>query len=133
MMTSVSGIFRTVSAKALLALIAAAVLAGSLNASAAQSLRESRAQKDEERQLQNEASYTQNLCGMEFDVVIDWSTFGRWPEGAGVADACGAALSPLEKACRQNSPQRITRFVCTGDGSGASQNGTVLRYGASPR
>jgi hypothetical protein len=132
-MTPVFGIFRVRFAKALLALAAAAALAGSLEAAAAQSLRESRAQNDEERQLQNEASYTKGLCGMEFDVAIDWSTFGHWPEGAGVADACGAALSSLEKACRQYKAQRVTRFVCTGDGSGASQNGTVLRYGASPR
>jgi len=132
-MTRVSGIFRRVSLKTLLALTAAAALAGSVDVSAAQSLRESRAQKDEERQLQDEARYTESLCGMEFDVVIDWSTFGHWPDGAAVADACGAALSSLEKACRQKSARPITRFVSTGDGSGATQNGAVLRYGASPR
>lgn len=132
-MTFMPGIFRVRVATALCAAIAAAALSGSVAPVSAQSLRESRAQKDEENRLRDEASYTESLCGMRFDVVIDWPTFGHWPDGARVADACGAALSSLEKSCRQNKARPVTRFVCTGDGSGARQNGAELRYGASPR
>jgi hypothetical protein len=99
---------------------------------AAQSLKESRAQQSEERTLEREAAFTQSVCGSNIDVMIDWRTAADWPEGASIAASCDGALAALEAACRKGNAPRVTRFVCAGDGSGASLRGGTLRYGASP-
>ncbi len=97
-----------------------------------QSLKEIRAQQAEERALQQEASFTQSVCGMNFDVMIDWRTVSNWPDGSSIANACDGALGALEAVCRRGNAPRVSRFVCAGDGSGASLRGGTLRYGASP-
>lgn len=99
---------------------------------AAQSLRETRAQEAEERALQREAAFTQSVCGAKFSVSIDWRSAANWPDGVSIAASCDGALGALEAACRKNRAPRVTRFVCAGDGSGASYRGGTLRYGASP-
>ncbi|WDI32565.1 hypothetical protein PUV54_05070 [Hyphococcus flavus] len=97
-----------------------------------QSLKEARAQETEERALEREASFTRSVCGMNFDVVIDWRSAANWPDGASIAESCDGALGALEAACRRGGAPRVSRFVCAGDGSGASLRGGTLRYGASP-
>lgn len=119
------------------ALPALAVGAGLLSAAgsqalASQSLREIRAQEAEERALEREAAFTQSVCGTSFDVVIDWRSAADWPNGVSLTDSCDGALGALEAICRKGKAPRITRFVCAGDGSGASYRGGTLRYGASP-
>lgn len=121
-------------ARAVCAFAAGAMLAGAGSAAlAAQSLKEIRAQQAEERMLEDQAGYTQQLCGIRFSVSIDWSSFDRWPEGADVARACDRGLSEIETQCRNGEAPRISRFICTGDGSGAYMSGGTLEYGASPR
>ncbi|WP_425410309.1 hypothetical protein [Hyphococcus sp.] len=117
--------------------LTAALAAGLLafcapSVAASQSLKESRAQNAEERALSREASFTQSVCGMDFDIVIDWRSAADWPDGASIADSCDGALGALEAVCRRGDAPQITRFVCAGDGSGASLRGGTLRYGASP-
>lgn len=98
----------------------------------AQSLREARAQQAEEQTLEREAAFTQTVCGSSFSVSIDWRSAADWPDGASIAAACDGALGALEAICRKGQAPRVTRFVCAGDGSGASYRGGTLRYGASP-
>ena len=126
-----------ISRKALKPALAAILSAGVLTAGASpsaftQSLREIRAQETEERARESEASFTRSVCDMNFDVVIDWRSAADWPDGASIADSCDGALGALEAACRRGNAPRISRFVCAGDGSGASLSGGTLRYGASP-
>lgn len=116
---------------ALLAGFALAFAAGS--AVAAQSLKAIRAQQAEENMLEDQAGYTQQLCGIRFSVSIDWSSFDHWPQGADVAKACDRGLSEIETDCRNGETPRVSRFVCTGDGSGADYSGSTLTYGASAR
>lgn len=99
---------------------------------AAQSLREMRAQEAEEAALLREAAFTEQLCGISFDVSIDWRSFANWPDGAAVARACDRGLSEIETSCRRGEAPQISRFVCTGDGSGAGYSGGAMTYGASP-
>jgi hypothetical protein len=118
---------------ALAALLSAGVLtAGASSSAFSQSLREIRAQEAEEQALEREASFTRSVCDMNFDVVIDWRSAADWPDGSSIADSCDGALGALEAACRRGDAPRISRFVCAGDGSGASLRGGTLRYGASP-
>ena len=118
---------------ALAALLSAGVLTVGASSSAfSQSLREIRAQEAEEQALEREASFTRSVCDMDFDVVIDWRSAADWPDGSSIADSCDGALGALEAACRRGNAPRISRFVCAGDGSGASLRGGTLRYGASP-
>ncbi|MEZ5891945.1 MAG: hypothetical protein R3C58_02180 [Parvularculaceae bacterium] len=120
--------------RALAALAGAAMLAGAgVTAVSAQSLKEMRAQQSEESDLEDQANYTRQLCGINFDVVIDWPSFSSWPAGADVARACDRGLSEIETDCRNGKAPRVTRFVCTGDGSGFSNRGGVVQYGASAR
>lgn len=112
-------------------LAAGAALFAPLSASA-QSLKEMRAQEAEEEALEREASFTQSVCDMSFDVVIDWRSAADWPDRASLVDSCDGALGALEAVCRRGEAPRVSRFVCAGDGSGASFRGGVLRYGASP-
>lgn len=126
------GIFGSTAKRALCALAAAAMLAGAGAAAAAQSLRETRAQESEERALEREAAYTQSVCGSNIEVLIDWRSAADWPDGASIASSCDGALAALEAVCRKGNAPRVTRFVCAGDGSGASLRGGTLRYGASP-
>jgi hypothetical protein len=127
-------IWRSIARRAVCACLAGAVGAGAAtSALSAQSLRAMRAQQSEERALEDQAAYTQQLCGVRFDVVIDWSSFDHWPESASIARACDRGLSEIETGCRNGDAPRISRFVCTGDGSGASDRGGVFEYGASPR
>lgn len=103
---------------------------------AAQSLREIRARESEEAALDREASYTQSVCGTSFSASIDWRSAADWPDGVSIAASCDGALGALEAVCRtgdgKRKAQRISRFVCAGDGAGADLNGGTLRYGASP-
>ncbi|GJL91432.1 hypothetical protein [Hyphococcus sp.] len=131
-MANASGISGFSAARALSALMLTSLLAGAAAPAAAQSLRESRAQQSEERALEREAAFTQSVCGSNIDVMIDWRTAADWPDGASIAASCDGALSALEAACRKGKAPRVTRFVCAGDGSGASLRGGTLRYGASP-
>lgn len=130
-MTHVKGIFRP--GVGFGALMAAGALLCVVAPADAQSLREMRAQETQEAALQREAAYTEQLCGVSFDVVIDWRSFSGWPDGADVARACDRGLSEIEKSCRKGETPRITRFVCTGDGSGAHHGGGTFSYGASVR
>ncbi|PQA88470.1 hypothetical protein [Hyphococcus luteus] len=121
-------------ARAVCVFAAGAMLAGAASpALTAQSLKQIRAQQAEERMLEDQAGYTQQLCGIRFSVSIDWSSFDHWPEGAGVARACDRGLSEIETQCRNGEAPRVTRFVCTGDGSGSYKSGGTVEYGASPR
>ncbi|WP_428407061.1 hypothetical protein [Hyphococcus sp.] len=125
-MTHAKGIFRI---RALAA--AGALLCAASPVFAAQSLREMRAQESDEAALEREAAFTEQLCGMSFDVTIDWRSFAGWPQDADIARACDRGLSEIEKSCRAGNAPRITRFVCTGDGSGANHSGGTFSYGAS--
>ncbi len=120
-------------ARAFCALLAGAALAGGAAGPAltAQSLKEIRAQRAEESMLEDQAGYTQELCGIRFSVTIDWSSFDHWPEGADVARACDRGLSEIEMACRNGETPRVSRFICTGDGSGSRSSGGAIEYGAS--
>lgn len=122
-------VFRGVLAPA----IACAVLSG---AASAQSLKEIRAREAAEKALDREAAYTQSVCGGSLAAAIDWRSAADWPESADFVASCDGALSALEAVCRTTGgkakAQRITRFICAGDGSGASLRGGALRYGASP-
>ena len=130
-MKPAEGMFRACAPRALSALMAGAVLlAAGPSAMAAQSLREMRAQEAEEAALEREAAFTQQLCDLNFDVSIDWRSFANWPDGADVARACDRGLSDIETRCRKGEAPRITRFVCTGDGSGANYSGGTFVYGA---
>ena len=123
----------TTAIRSLCALAMTAALAGAAApALAAQSLKESRAQQSEESALEREAAFTQSVCGTNIDVIIDWRSAADWPDGASIAASCDGALAALEAACRKGNAPRVTRFVCAGDGSGASLRGGTLRYGASP-
>ena len=120
------------SARALCVLLLTVMLGGAAGPAAAQSLKESRAQQSEERALEREAAFTQSVCGSTIDVFIDWRSAADWPDGASIASSCDGALAALEAVCRKGNAPRVTRFVCAGDGSGASLRGGTLRYGASP-
>lgn len=115
-----------------LALLAGGAALWAPISASSQSLKEMRAQETEEQTLEREASFTQSVCGMNFDVSIDWRSAADWPEGASISASCDGALGALEAACRKGNAPRITSFVCAGDGSGASLRGGTLRYGASP-
>ena len=118
------------------AAILAALLSGSCvmavsSVAEAQSLREIREQEQEEKALDREAAFTQSVCGMKFQTVIEWRSAANWPEGVSIASSCDGALGALEAACRKGNAPRVNRFVCAGDGAGASYRGGTLRYGAS--
>lgn len=133
-MTDAIAILGKAAGKAICALLAGAAFSGiAASALSAQPLREIRAQRAEESALQDEAAYTMQLCKIEFAVAIDWPSFGHWPEGANVAAACDRGLSEIENECRKGAAPRLTRFVCTGNGTGADYRGSTLTYGASPR
>lgn len=118
--------------------MAIVIVAGVLMSAAAsaQSLREIRARESEESALDREAAYTQSVCGRSLSVTIDWRSAADWPESVSLVASCDGALGALEAFCRNRDgkakAQRVTRFVCAGDGSGASLRGSELRYGASP-
>ncbi len=133
-MSKPTAISRYPAIRAFCALFAGVMLAGAASSALAmQSLRAIRAQQADERMLEDQASYTQQLCGIQFDVSIDWSSFDDWPEGSDVAKACDRGLSEIETECRNGAAPRVTRFICTGDGSGADYSGSTLVYGASAR
>lgn len=127
-MMHAKGIFRT---RALL--VAAGFLCAAPTAVTAQSLREMRAQEAQEEALQREAAFTEQLCGISLQASINWRSFSDWPEGANVARACDRGLSDIETRCRKGAAPRVSRFVCTGDGSGANYSGATMTYGASSR
>lgn len=115
--------------------LAVAILAGT-GAAAAQSLKEVRAREAEEKALEREVAYTRSVCGNALSGAIDWRSAADWPQDASLAGACDGALGALEAACRKKDgkakARRITRFICAGDGAGASLSGGALRYGARP-
>ncbi len=102
----------------------------------AQSLKELRVRDAEEAALDREVAYTQSVCGSSIDASIDWRSAADWPESVSLTLSCDGALGAVEAYCRtgegKSRAQRITRFVCAGDGSGASLRGGTLRYGATP-
>jgi len=101
---------------------------------AMQSLKSIRAQQAESEALESEIAYTNSICGGDITSHIDWSSASSWPEDESLASACDGALSALEAICRAGADRAssISRFVCSGDGSGASLSGGTLEYGASP-
>jgi hypothetical protein len=101
-------------------------------AAASQSLRDLRAQDREDRALDREASYTSEVCGRRIDADIEWSSVRDWPPRESVAKSCDGALSAVETICRAGRKDVVHRFVCAGDGSGASLTGKTLRYGGAP-
>lgn len=113
---------------AALALISA-VVGGSASG---QSLRDLRAQDSENAALARQAAYTAEMCGAPISASIDWGSARNWPADQSLAGACDTALGALETACRGGKRDLVERFVCAGDGSGASLSGKTLRYGASP-
>lgn len=126
-------IFRRRINQAIAALMCCGVLFG---AAAAQSLKEIRAHEAEEKALNREVAYTRSVCGNSFSASIDWRSAADWPESVSLTGACDGALGALEAICRDGKgkirAKRVTKFVCAGDGSGASLRGGTLRYGASP-
>ena len=103
-------------------------------AASAQSLKEIRSREAEESNLDREVAYTESVCGHSISASIDWRSAADWPEDVSLAASCDGALGALEAVCRDDNSKarRVTRFVCAGDGSGASLSGGALRYGASP-
>ena len=103
---------------------------------AAQSLREIRAQEAEQSSLDREVAYTESICEISLMAVIDWPSAADWPASSSLTNSCDGALGALEAVCRsadgKTRAKRINRFVCAGDGAGASLRGGSLRYGASP-
>ena len=110
------------------AMAAFAALAG---AAQAQSLRDARAREANTAALGEEAVYTRTVCGNELRAEIDWASAGEWQAGLLIAE-CDKALGALEAACRAGDKraQNVSRFICAGDGAGATLNGRSLRYGA---
>ena len=100
----------------------------------AQTLKEIRAREAEESNLDREVAYTESICGTSIRASIDWRSAVNWPEDVSLTSSCDGALGALEAICRndKNKARRISRFVCGGDGAGASLRGGTLRYGASP-
>lgn len=101
-----------------------------------QSLRELRARDAEEQALDREIGYTETVCGISLRATIDWRSAKDWPSSTSLTNSCDGALGALEAICRnadgKSRARRIKRFVCAGDGAGASLRGGTLRYGASP-
>ncbi len=110
--------------------------AAPLGGAAAQSLKEIRARENEERALDREVAYTEQVCGSSITASIDWRSAVNWPEGRSLAASCDGALGALESICRskdgKNRGRKVSRFVCGGDGAGPSLRGGTLRFGASP-
>lgn len=102
----------------------------------AQSLKEIRSQNAEDSALDREVAYTESVCGTSISASIDWRSAAGWPDGVSIVAPCDGALGALEAICRtkdgKSRAQRISRFICAGDGTGASLRGGALRYGASP-
>ncbi|HXI87040.1 MAG TPA: hypothetical protein VNH64_06245 [Parvularculaceae bacterium] len=113
-----------------LAALAAAGGAGS------QSLKSLRAQESEETALDHQVAYTNSVCGTNIASSIDWPSTASWPENESLVEACDGALGALEAICRADDgkkrAQKLTAFVCAGDGAGPSLHGSTFRYGASP-
>ena len=107
-----------------------------LSVASAQSLRETRAREADDAALQREIAYTRSICESRLSGSINWRSAADWPEGRSLAAACDGALGALEAVCRsgdgKDRARRVTRFVCAGDGGGASLRGGTLRYGARP-
>ena len=94
-------------------------------------MRDVRAREQYSAELADEAYYTRKVCGNEIRAEVDWASAGDWQAGLLIAE-CDKALGALEAACRAGDQraQRITRFLCAGDGAGARLSGGMLRYGA---
>jgi hypothetical protein len=99
-----------------------------------ESLRDMRAQQQEEMDLQREAAYTANICDIRLSATINWGRSRKWPQNRSLAAACDDALSALEAVCRgglkEEVQAQISSFQCYGDGSGPNLTGGTLRYGA---
>ena len=100
-----------------------------------QPLKTLRAREAEQRELEEEAAFTSQVCGTTIRATINWSTAENWPENQSIAKVCDGALSALEAVCRADASRAksISSFECAGDGTGPSLSGGKLRYGASPR
>lgn len=99
---------------------------------AQQSLRDLRSQDREDRALAREAAYTSEVCGRSIDASIDWASAADWPARESIVEACDGSLGAVETICRAGRTNVVHRFICAGDGSGASLSGKTLRYGAAP-
>ncbi len=102
----------------------------------AQSLKELRGRDAEEAALDREVAYTQSVCDSSIHATIDWRSAADWPDDVSLTLSCDGALGALEAFCRtadgKSQAQKVTHFVCAGDGAGASLSGGTLRYGATP-
>ncbi len=109
-------------------------VAPTLALSSNQPLKTLRAREKEEKQLDQEAGFTGNVCGTNISTRIDWDSAQDWPESASITKVCDGALSALEAICRgdQSRGKKITSFVCAGDGAGPNLSGSTLRYGGVP-
>lgn len=130
---------RTKTIVKLISVLAATLAAGGAFptvAASAQSLKEIRAREGEERALDREVAYTETVCGSSISAAIDWRSAANWPEDRSLVASCDGALGALEAICRtkdgRRRGQKVSRFVCGGDGAGPSLRGGTLRYGASP-
>ncbi len=122
-----------VSIKACFSVLAVGAVFLAIEGAEAQSLKELRAQDAEEQALAREVAYTDTQCGGKISSSIDWRSAADWPDNVSLVSSCDGALGALEAYCRNNNgKRRVTRFVCAGDGAGASLRGGTLRYGASP-
>lgn len=117
-------------------LLILAALAAMTGAAFAQSLKEIRAREAEEASLKREVAFTRSVCNSRLVGRIDWRSAADWPESVSLAASCDGALGALEALCREPEGKahagKISRFICAGDGAGASLSGGALRYGASP-
>ena len=115
----------------LFALAAFAALAATGGA-AAQSLKDVRAREANAAALGEQAVYTRKICGNQLRAEIDWASAGDWQAGLLISE-CDKALGALEAACRAGDQQakRVSKFICAGDGSGATLSNGSLRYGAA--
>ncbi len=110
----------------------AAALLSATAAAPGQSLKDLRAQERENRELARQAAYTSEVCGQSISASIDWSSAERWPADQSLAAVCDGALGAVETICRRGRTTVVNRFVCAGDGSGATLSGKTLRFGATP-
>ena len=108
-----------------------AALTAIAGAAQAQSLKDARSREATAAALREQAVYTRSVCGNELRAEIDWASAGDWQAGLLISE-CDKALGALEAACRAGDKRakRVSRFICAGDGAGATLRGGSLRYGA---
>ena len=122
--------------RCILSLLSAFAILAAASGAGAQSLKSLRAQNAEEAARAHQIAYTNSVCGTHISSSIDWTSLRAWPENGNIVEACDGALGALEAMCRSGDGkkrvQKLSAFVCAGDGAGPSLSGSTLRYGASP-